>query len=1150
MRVRLMIAALLLSALPVAPQETRGQILGRVVDQSGAVVVGVTVQAVNTATNVRTTAATNQSGDYVLPFLIPGVYNVSVEMPGFKKFVQEGISVQVNDKVTLNVTLEVGSTTETVRVVSDAPLVDTSTASMGQVVDNRRILELPLKDGNPIMLSSLAPGVLNLTTGGWTRPFDVGSPSSIAINGTRTGSNEFMMDGAPNIQRSNVAYVPPPGVVEEFKIQTATFDASYGFTPGAAINVSLKAGTNAFHGQAYHFLQNPKLNANKFFSNKAGLPKAVIRQNRWGGSASGPVYIPKLFDGRNRTFWMYGYEGIHDSDPRGTYTTAVPTARQKTGDFSELLAIGPQYQIYDPSTIRPEAGGRFRRDPLPGNVIPANRLNPVARKIAELWEAPNQQGTADGRNNWTTPGPEWDKYYNHVFRIDHNLGEKHRFFVRGNLNDRRQQYDRRFNDGQGNDFFRKNRGLALDDVHLFSPQFLLNTRYSYTRFIEGTRPLQMGWDLAGLGFASTFIEQIRQAEARGVKLPYINISGYAVLGDGTHNFRYNDIHDLAANFTAMVRAHTMRFGLGYRVYRENAFNLGQSSGAFDFGTTWTRGPLDTSPSAPMGQSLASFLLGLPDGGYFPINDSYAEQSKTWSLYWQDDWKLTSRITLSLGLRYELEQPLTERFNRSVRGFDAASPSPIEPQAKANYALNPIPEIPPAQFRVQGGLTFAGVGGLPRALWRTDRNNLMPRLGLAYALNPKTVVRTGYGVFFDPLGITRQHVNQAGFNRNTDFVASLDNGQTFIANLTNPFPGGFDRPVGAGLGLATYLGQGISYFEENLIAPYMQRWQFGIQRELPMQSVIEVAYVGNRGTKIRIGRQYDPVPRRYLSTSPVRDQATIDYLAAQVRNPFYPLLPKTSLAGVNVSRSQLLRPYPHFTSVSANCNQGYSWYHSLQSRFEKRFAQNYTFSLSWTWSKFMEATGYLNETDPVPERVISDQDRTHRIVVSGLWELPFGRGKRWGAQLSPVLSRLISGWQAQGIYQGQSGPALGFGNAIFFGNLKDIPLPNSRRTIDRWFNVDAGFERDSRKQLGSNIRTLPSRFSGIRGDGMNNWDLSIIKNTAIRENLQLQFRAEFINAFNHTQFAAPNTTPSSTAFGTVTAETQWPRTIQLGLKLLF
>jgi hypothetical protein len=346
-RFKVVLCAFLLGLVAgsVKAQETRGQILGRVVDATGGVIVGATVHAVNIATNVGTTATTNQSGDYVLPFLNPGTYNVTVEVRGFKKFIQEGISVQVNERATLNVTLEVGQTTESVRVVGDAPLVDTSSASLGQVVDNRRVLELPLKDGNPIMLSNLSPGVINLSTGGWTRPFDVGSPSSIAINGTRTGSNEFTMDGAPNIQRTSVAYVPPPGVVEEFKIQTATFDAASGSTPGAVINVSLKAGTNAVHGQSYHFLQNPKLNANKFFSNKAGLPKAVIRQNRWGTSASGPVYFPKLYNGKNKSFWMYGYEGIRDADPRGTLTTAVPTAKQRSGDFSELLAIGSQYQI-------------------------------------------------------------------------------------------------------------------------------------------------------------------------------------------------------------------------------------------------------------------------------------------------------------------------------------------------------------------------------------------------------------------------------------------------------------------------------------------------------------------------------------------------------------------------------------------------------------------------------------------------------------------------------------------------------------------------------------------------------------------------------------------------------------------------------------
>jgi hypothetical protein len=300
----------------------------------------------------------------------------------------------------------------------------------------------------------------------------------------------------------------------------------------------------------------------------------------------------------------------------------------------------------------------------------------------------------------------------------------------------------------------------------------------------------------------------------------------------------------------------------------------------------------------------------------------------------------------------------------------------------------------------------------------------------------------------------------------------------------------------------------------------------------------------------VGNDLNPVPRRYLSTLPVRDQATIDYLSAQVANPFYPLLPRTGLASTTVSRSQLLRPYPHFTGVGLNQNLGYSWYHSLQVRFERRFSAGLTATLSYTWSKTMEAISFLNSTDPRPEEVISAQDRTHRTALTWLYELPFGPGKRWGGSSHAVAARLTGGWQIQGIYTAQSGAALGFGNAVFTGNLKDIPLPKDRRGPSQWFNIDAGFERNSQRQLGSNIRTFPSRFSGVRADGPNNWDLSVIKNTQITEILKLQFRAEAINALNHPQFTAPNTTPVSTAFGVVTGEFAWPRVIQFGLKILF
>jgi hypothetical protein len=627
--------------------------------------------------------------------------------------------------------------------------------------------------------------------------------------------------------------------------------------------------------------------------------------------------------------------------------------------------------------------------------------------------------------------------------------------------------------------------------------------------------------------------------------------GYASLGGANpRNNVATDIHEAAANFTTIAGAHTLRYGFAWRVYRRNNFNLGNSSGLISFDTTWTRGPLDNSPAAPMGQSLASFLYGLPGGGSFPISDSYAEQSTVPALFLQNDWKLSRKLTLSLGLRYERPSPVIERYNRSIRNFDAGAASPVQAAAQANYARSPIPELAASQFRALGGLTFAGKGGEPRELWKTNQNLIMPRIGFAYSATPSTVVRAGYGIFFDALGVTNVHVNQTGFSQSTDLVPSLDNGLSYAATLANPFPGTFLQPLGAAGGLATNLGQAINFFDPNTTSSYMQRWQFAVQRQLNAASMIEVSYVGNRGTRMQVSRDLNPVPARYLSTSRVRDNDAINFLSAQVANPFYPLLPKTNLASTTIPRSQLLRPYPQFTGVNANQNVGYSWYHSLQVRFEKRLSSGLSASLSYTWSKTMEALSFLNPTDPRPEEVISSQDRTHRLATTWMYELPIGRGKRWAGPRNAAASKLLSGWQAQGIYTAQSGAALGFGNSIFAGNLANIPNPRNQRTVDRWFNVDSGFEKNSARQLASNFRFLPSRFSGVRADGPNNWDLSLLKNTRVTERTELQFRAEAINALNHPQFMAPNTTPSSTAFGTVTGEFAWPRVIQFGLKVLF
>ncbi len=1108
------------------------------------------MRVTNVGTNVTSTARTNQTGDFLLTYLVPGTYTLTVTHEGFREFVREGIPIRIGDRVTIDVTLQPGSVTERVVVEATAPLLEQASASMGQVIDTRRISELPLREGNPMLLANTVPGVLNFAGSSSTDPSSVNGSSAFATSGTRSSNNDITLDGVANTARSTVAYVPPVDVVEEFRIQTASFDASQGFTPGSVVNVTLKSGTNQLHGSAYEFLQNDVLNANRFFSNMSGQEKPPLRFNRWGINGTGPVYIPRLYDGRNRTFWMFGYEDSRSRQQRGTYSNTVPTAAERAGDFSALLQIGPQYQIYDPMTTRPAANNRFQRSPFPGNILPASRIHPISQKLAQLWYSPNVRGTIDGSLNYTDPGPESVNYGSQLFRVDHNINDRHRFFVRGNLGKRDQQYDTRFQEAQGALFHRYMRGIALDDVLTFSPALLLNVRYGYARFIEQNIPLQDKFDLASLGFAPAFIAEVGQGPARSVKLPYLNISGYAPFGNQTLTNRADDAHTAGATLTQVVRSHMLRYGAEYRVYRENTYQLGQSSGQLDFGTSFSNGPLDSSAASPKGGGLANFLLGIPTGGNIVSNDSYAYQNTELGLFVQDDWKLTPRLTLSLGLRYEMPGPLTERFNRSVGGFDFSAASPIEAAARTNYQARPIPEVPVENFRVLGGLTFPGVNGRSRHLTSRDRNNFAPRIGIAFSLDARTVLRGGYGVFYDQLGTSRLSFNQTGFSRTTSLVSSLDNGQTYIASIANPFPNGFQHADGTTAGLATNLGQSVTFYNEELVNPYMQRWQWSVQRELFQNAVLEVAYVGNRGTKLRISRQANPIPREYLSTSPVRDQPAIDYLSAAVPNPFYPLLPGTGLSGTNTTRGQLLRPYPHFTGVSRDIQQGYSWYHSMQTRFEKRFAAGYTVNVSWTWAKFMEAIGYLNDTDPMPERVISDQDRPHRVVVTGVYELPFGRGRRWGSQWPGVLNGVLGGWQVANIFQYQSGPALGFGNAIFTGDLADIPLSSGERSRTRWFNTAAGFETDSRRQLGSNLRTLPSRFSGIRGDSMNNWDLSLVKAFPVTERAALHFRTEFINAFNHVMYNVPNTTPSSTAFGVVSGEVSKPRTVQFALRLVW
>lgn len=1155
----------LLSPTAAHAQESRGVITGNVKDASQAVVSGANVKINNVAMGTTVSVVTNDAGLFQAPYLIPGTYQIVVEARGFKKYVRDGIVLRVNDTLEIDIALELGDVNETVTVTADAPALETTSGSIGQVIDSRRVAELPIPHGDPFKLIGLAGGVTFSRDPRLDRPFEPTHIVGYSVNGTRANRSDVTIDGVPSTSTANAgeviaSFVPPQDLVQEFKVQTATFDAQFGNTEGGVTNVSIKSGTNNFHGTAYWTKMAPGLFANDFFANKAGTPRPDFNYDRWGGTVGGPVWIPKVYNGRNRTFFMYGLEGIPEARPRNNGTPTIPTEKMRNGDFSELLAANPAYQLYNPFTARAE-GSRIRRDPFPGNIIPANLINPIARKFVDTYlPKPTSQGAADGTGNFAQPDlTETIEYLSNTIRIDHVINNNHRIFGRGSWYNRDSNYNNYYrNIATGEWFLFKSRQGAFDHVWTVNSTMVLNSRYGYNRFIRGTNsnPGNRGFDLASLGFPAYYNGLISEDVRR---FPRFNINGYQGTAVGGE-LRPTDTHSFNATMNQAVGSHSFKYGVEFRSYREtDKFFANNQTGQFDFGANWTRGPLDNSAiPSDLGFSFASFLMGLPTGGSISIPADYAEQSTTTGIFFHDDWRANSKLTLNLGLRYELEGALTERYNKSVRGFDFASSQPMEAAVKANLARNPVQGVDPNLFAVRGGLTFAGVNGEPRGVYEVPKKNFMPRFGFAYKLNDKTVARGGYGIFFGFLGQRRGDVNQIGFSTSVPLNITLNNGLTFLETLNNPFEtyrNGLPAAPGSSLGIQTFLGQGISFFNEEPLSPYNQRWEVSLQRELPAGFVVEAAYVGNRGTHIEITRNINALPNQFLSTATTRDNTTNSFLTALVPNPFAGQMPASAPANfrsATIARQQLLRPYPQFGDVNTTTNDGYSWYHALQTNVNKRFGQGYTLGLSYTWSKFMEAITYLNAADPLPTEVISDFDRTHRLTVNGIYEFPFGKGRQFLANLPTAASLIVSGWQLSGVYQYQSGAPINFGNIFFTGSFDDIDLSGGQRGTDRWFNTAAGFVTAAAAQPVSNVRTFPLRLSNVRTMAINNIDLSILKKTQILEGKHLEFRAEFINAFNHPLFPAPNTNVTQAAFGQIIASNQanYPRRIQLTVKFVF
>jgi len=930
-----------------------------------------------------------------------------------------------------------------------------------------------------------------------------------------------------------------------------------GHTPGAVLNTVTKSGTNDIHGEAHEWLLNSALDASTFFQNASGAPKPAYQDNRYGASIGAPVFIPKVYNGKNKTFFFFGWEGNQWGKPTANVGT-VPTLAERNGDFSALLKLGTQYTIYDPLTTKATADGHFTRTAFPNNIIPQDRIDPVAKAIQSYYALPNTAGTAAGLNNYTRNTKDVFDYNVFVCRIDHNFSERNRAFLRLNR-DGYYETDSAFynNLAGGLNLTRINRGGVIDDVLVLNASTILDLRYGFTHEETPENRPSRGFDLSTLGFSSNLLSLLNPATATfpqvylNTKAPTNRCAGSCTgTLSGFGNFNSGDgtltgfIHDWGATLTKLKGNHSLHIGLDARLYRGFGFFGGfDVSPQLTFLPTYTSAS-DTATAAPLGQEYASFLLGIPSGS-MTRSASFATQNTYFAGFVQDDWKLTPRLTVNLGLRYEYESPMSERYDRAVRGFDRTTVNPIAAQAIKNYAQNPIPQIPVNQFQVLGGLMFAGPG--QHNLWSGPSGHVLPRIGLAFQLNQKTVIRTGYGIFYDTIGLNRTPAIQTGYTASTPIQASLDNGLHFVATTANPFPNGLQAPVGAAGGLTTNLGQPLTVYPVDRLQPYSQRWTFDIQRTVFKDFLLDVGYVGNKAIHLGVDRNINAMPNQYLTRSVFRDNATITALGATVPNPFYGLNP---VYPQKITVSDLLRPFPEFGDITETQPIGYSWYHALQLRGEKRFSAGVSAGVSYTFSKNMDATGFLNAADPVINRSISSLDRPHRFNLHAIVELPFGKGRKLASHLPTAVDYVIGGWQLNTIFTYQTGAPQSFGNIIFLGNLHDIPLSSDERSVSRWFNTDAGFVTASNQQPASNVRLFPKYLAGVRGDGQTVWNAGISKQIPIRERTKLEFRFEGYDVMNHPNFSDPNTTVTSSAFGTVTGQAGLSREFQGALKVTF
>lgn len=1168
--------ALLCLMVAALGQEFRASIDGSVSDSSGASIQGATISVTSVERNVTASTQSNATGRYLVQDLLQGSYTVTVEKPGFRKLVRENVKLSTNDHLALDFSLEVGALADSVTVTGETTQLQTENASVSTLVQNRTVENIPTNGRNLYQLQYTLPGVVKTSTyWGSMELYAQGNVNGVAISGGVNGRNETLVDGVANTQSgASVNFVPGLAATQEFTLQSNQYDASYGRLGGGVTSINLKSGTNQLHGELFEFFKNSILNANDWVANKEGDPRERFLNNTYGFEFAGPVVIPKLFNGRNRLFFMVSLESLRES-ASGSTTSTVPTPAELQGNFGGLFNDdGQQITIYDPLTTRLGPEGNYIRTPFPDNIIPPSRINPVAAAAAAFYPAPTSEGdNALHFNNFFKPQSAYNTYDEWLGKMDFHASDKSNISVRyGQMpwEDREGLVWGNNAADPSNQFpaTRVARNFGFDWTYTISPSLIFNLRGGLSRWESFSgNVLGENFDPRKLGFPASLVGQFTT-----LQFPDFSFENYNQLGsDHYKSYTTDDTWSISPNMTWVRGRHIFKYGFEMRRYNDNSIQPGSAAGVYNFNNSWTQAdPLQGDDVS--GNEFASFLLGYPSGGSVANNIDPAYHNWYYAPYFQDDLKINRNLTLNLGLRWDYESPRRERYNRMVGGFAFGQASPL---ASAVGTAAGVANCP-ACASLKGGLEYAGVGGIPAQSFNSDSNNFQPRIGVAWAFHPGWVMRGGYGLMY--LG---QNANgpATGYSQATGLVASTDGGLTPAVSLSDPYPAsiypnGLLKPIGNSQGLATNLGQSVQAQYRDRLLPYSQQYSFGLQHEFRGGWLADVSYVGNITKRLPESLNLNFIPRDVLTSMPLSQRAT--YFTQQVTNPFAGLLPNSSLNGSTIPLQQLLYAYPQYAQVNiTNVPIGWQRYDGLQTKVTRRFAQGLVVQVSYTYSKTLEEVAPLNAqdvdlnklTDTPLEKRLNQWDLRHKFAAVVSYELPFGRGKHFGGNMNRFLNGVAGGWNLNVQTVKQSGFPVFFPNAgplearsaAWSDSQRDQAAQASGRPLfdpseDKWFDTSL-FPNQALSPYA--LRTFPTMFPDVRGQSPRFVEISVFKEFAIGERLRWQVRADFHNAFNFPFFgkfqAVRNNQLDVTSpqFGQLLADiSNEPRMVVLVMKVTF